>query len=341
MKAQPSRTGPATSRTTRKGPHMINRRDVTGIQTDARNAVLAAHGLTEEDFIAAGTEARVYALGDTSVLKLYAGLDQLPALEILRDFYDRLQPGSLPYDLPKIHNIRTHDDLVIVTEHRIHGQPMENHSTADTHDLENLYLDTVTALAHVTLDRPLGRRQLLTQSATPATQDPDDWNAFLAHLIRAKLPTVLPLLRQDIEHADHRTEVLLSHLSTPYRGPEGVIHGDLYPGNILMTAPNAVSGVIDFGTMTMIGDPLYDTAAASGFYRMYEADYPTTRHRLLTRATAHLSPQRHQDFYTYILANALLTCDLYPHPDHPLRETGHYRWALTVLDHTPYWQRIH
>ncbi|MCW2916398.1 MAG: aminoglycoside phosphotransferase family protein [Actinomycetia bacterium] len=41
-----------------------------------------------------------------------------------------------------------------------------------------------------------------------------------------------------------------------------MIHGDLYPGNILMRDRAAVSGVIDFGTFTMIGDPLYDVAAA-------------------------------------------------------------------------------
>jgi len=336
MRAQPPPLGPHDP----KGPHMITRRDVTSIQTDAQNAALAAHGLTDQDFIAAGTEARVYALDDTHVLKLYAGHDQLPALQTLRDFYDRLRPGALPYTLPKIHDIQTHEGLVVVTERRIHGQPMEDHLTADDPDLETLYLNTVAALARVTLDRRLGRRQLLTEPGAPAASEPEDWNAFLTHLIRAKLPAVLPLLRQDIEHADQRAEALLHSLSAPYRGPEGVIHGDLFPGNILMADPHTVSGVIDFGTVTMIGDPLFDTAVACGFYRMYESDHLITRQRLLTRAAACLRPQRRQALHVYLLANALLTCDLYPHPDHPLRETGHYRWALTVLDHSPYWQQL-
>lgn len=259
-----------------------------------------------------GTEAKVYALDENRVLKIYAEPDRRTALETLRDFYDRLESSTLNYALPRIHDIHSHGDLLAVVERRIDGVPMQEYVTADAADIEELYLAAASALGTVTLDPPLGHHLLLASEDDAV--EPENWHAFPIALITRKLPAVLSPLREDIPDIDNRVSALLAAFATAYDGPVGVIHGDLYPGNILMTGLQTVSGVIDFGTFTMIGDSLYDVASACGFYRMYDADHADVREHLLKRAADTLTPTRRPALTAFLLTGALLSCDLYPKP---------------------------
>jgi hypothetical protein len=212
---------------------MIARRDAAGIGDAAEHELLAHYGLTRADLVGQGTEAKVYALDGDRVLKVYAGQDQRAALETLADFYGRLDAGALPYLLPRIHEIHPHGDLLAVVERRIDGVPMEEFVSADDPDLEELYLRTVVALAQVRITPPLGRFMLL-EPAGGTTDQAEDWHGLLTSLIIRKLPAVLPILRQDVPEIDARVGSLLVEFAQSYVGPVRVIHGDLYPGNILM-----------------------------------------------------------------------------------------------------------
>jgi aminoglycoside phosphotransferase (APT) family kinase protein len=44
-----------------------------------------------------------------------------------------------------------------------------------------------------------------------------------------------------------------------------LVHGDYFPGNVLVDADRRVSGVIDFGPLTVMGDPLMDLCSAAVF----------------------------------------------------------------------------
>lgn len=48
--------------------------------------------------------------------------------------------------------------------------------------------------------------------------------------------------------------------ATPWQGPRVWVHGDLHPGNVIISG-DAIAGVIDFGDLTA-GDPATDLAAA-------------------------------------------------------------------------------
>ncbi|MFD6391184.1 phosphotransferase enzyme family protein [Nocardia sp. NPDC060259] len=314
---------------------IVNRRDSRDITEHAEQELLKAFGLAGTEPLGMGTESRTYTLDDDRVLKIYADPAQRDALNTLQDFYSRLSAPDISWQLPHIHSITEHGELLAVIEQRIPGQPMEAFTTSSNPTLESLYLKTVAELGTVTLDPPLQRRMLLASPAEPSA--PSGWNEFLTATVTAKLHRVLPALRHDLSGIDDRADQVLARLASQYRGPEGVIHGDIYPGNILMHDEDTVSGLIDFGTFTMIGDPLYDTATAASFYRMYEHDRTATRDRLLNTAASDLSAERRHDLYTYLLVNALLTCDLYPEPDTPLNTTGHYQWAAEILNTDTYW----
>ncbi|MGZ2362048.1 aminoglycoside phosphotransferase family protein [Streptomyces sp. 372A] len=313
---------------------MITRRDASSITADAENALLEARGLTPADLIAAGTEARVYTLGHDQVLKVYADPDQLGALETIADLYRRFDRTSVPFALPDIQSIEQHGPLLAVTETRLPGTPMGEALDLTDPATEHAYLGAVRDFTGLRLSTPLDRRMLL--DLDPAHRN-EDWNSFLLRLLLQKLPKVLTDLRRDVPAVDRTTDRLTARLARPYDGPEGVIHGDVYPDNILV-ADGHVSGIIDFGTFTLLGDPLYDLAGACAYYRMYDDDRVEVRNRLLAAAVQELPADRRDDLADYLHTIALLSCDLYPEQDKHIRDTGHYQWAANVLNTPTDWR---
>lgn len=140
-------------------------------------------------------------------------------------------------------------------------------------------------------------------------------------------------LRRDVPAIDSITD----RLARPYAGPDGVIHGDLCPDNILV-ADGRISAVIDFGTFTLLGYPLYDLAGACAYYRMYDDDRADVRNRLLGTAAQDLPADRRDDLADYLHVIALLSCDLYPEQDKHIRSTGYYQWAADVLNTPTDWK---
>lgn len=311
--------------------------DASRISTDSERELLCRYGLNEIQPLGVGTEAHVYALETDRVLKIYANRGQFDAFDALRDFYDRLDTSAVPWSVPCIHTVARHGDLIAVVEDRVAGITMDSHATStDDAPLEQVYLQTVQQMSKVIVNPPLGRRRLLPAPGSAGTRG-NDWNEFITDMVSDRMRTVAPLLRRDIGDIDTRAERLLGRFSDRYEGPDAVVHGDLYPGNILMTDRATVTGIIDFGTFTMIGDPLYDLATACGFWRMYQPDHATARHRLLDHAAADLPAENRRRLMDYLLIAALTTCDLYPEPNRPIHDTGHYQWARGILIDDQYW----
>ena len=50
--------------------------------------------------------------------------------------------------------------------------------------------------------------------------------------------------------------------------PKALVHGDYFPGNVLIDEGFRVSGLVDFSVWTVVGDPLYDVIGAAIFMEM-------------------------------------------------------------------------
>lgn len=315
------------------GSHpVIHRRDVSGITAQAERDLLAAHHLNSADLIATGTEAKVYLLDAEQVLKVYADPDgtQAARLQTLRTFYDRLDRGRVPYVLPVIHSVEQHGSLLATREALLPGRPMGEVCDLTIPEAEALYLDAVTALGALPPPSGAGPRMLLAGPGTPGAEPSLGWHPFLRRLLDTRIEAVHDILSADVPRIDTIVKDLHTLLDSPYTGPEAVVHGDLYPDNLLF-AGGSVSAVVDFGTFTMTGDPLYDVAGACVYYRQYEADRLTVWRRLLDQAADRTPAGRRHLLRAYAEIIAILTCDLYPENHRPIQATGHYQWAVTVL----------
>src|SRR5205085_2036277 len=87
-----------------------------------------------------------------------------------------------------------------------------------------------------------------------------DWHQFLARYLTHKLAQVHPYLSRDVPHFTAKVAQLRTLLDQPYRGDYRLIHGDFCPGNLLISADNQITALLDFGLLTMYGDYLFDLA---------------------------------------------------------------------------------
>jgi aminoglycoside phosphotransferase (APT) family kinase protein len=116
------------------------------------------------------------------------------------------------------------------------------------------------------------------------------WGAYLLARMHRCLDEA-PWLSGDVAALDAIVDALTRRIDAlpPIEGV--LVHGDYFPGNVLIAEDLTVSGVIDFGPLTVIGDPMLDLASALIFLEVARPGYRTddtqfVRDRLLARVGA-------------------------------------------------------
>jgi Phosphotransferase enzyme family len=123
------------------------------------------------------------------------------------------------------------------------------------------YFEAATAIRGVAMpDHFYG--QLLVAEPIVASE----WTAFLS----ASLDRYLARYRRPIEAAFGDAETLVGKAralmaAVPAQPEKVLAHGDFFPGNVLIDDRLKVTAVVDFGTWTLVAEPLYDIAGAVMF----------------------------------------------------------------------------
>ncbi len=228
--------------------------------THPRRAVLDRFGIGEGDLIGAGGESRVYALGATQVLRLpRQGRFDRDAQARLRAFLDRIA-GRFPFATPRIEEVAADGSHVI--EKRLPGRSMLDRLRAlsgpERARAFGNYVEAIDALATVRLpDLPYGH--VLADSPMTAT----DWRAFARNSLSGFLDRNRATIAREAGDPDRLFgEAAAMIAGLPERPDKALVHGDYFPGNVLLDDRLAVSAVIDFGVYTVVGDPQLDTAVA-------------------------------------------------------------------------------
>ena len=224
-------------------------------------AVTAAFGVTDADLLGSGWESTIYALGPTQILRIpnpEAGSeDQVRARAA---FTANLPP--LPFAVPRVCEISKIDGQLFVIEDRIAGQSMAALLPRLSGDRRAIalraYLAAAEAMSVATapgaafgdllLDRPLRC---------------DRWSDYLTARVRKAaeddvLAAAIPGLAGIVERFIARLEAI----PDPARC---IVHGDIWPPNVMMNDDLQVTGLIDFSFTTRIGDHLMDLAGACHF----------------------------------------------------------------------------
>ncbi|HLF88524.1 MAG TPA: aminoglycoside phosphotransferase family protein [Anaerolineales bacterium] len=301
-------------------------------------SLLQRYSLRSAHLIGKGMESQVYALDDMHVLKIYHRATPFTHLQTLQIFYHHLDARDLPYSLPLIEKIEQEDGNLYTIEKRLYGRNMEQVSReVDAPALERMlrrYIEALHAFSQVAFTASLTQYKLFDEKGiSPIGRG--DWHTFLARYVHQRVEET-PCLNRDVVALSDKLKRLDQILSQPYTGKLSVIHGDFYPGNLLVDEDLHVTSLLDFGLFTMFGDHLFDVATACVFFDMYDQLSQNIRQRLLSLAAETYGVYIMGVLYRYILIYSLLSANIYA----PDCSDGHYQWCVANLNHRVYWDEI-
>lgn len=209
-----------------------------------------------------GGEAVVYELPGERVLRVFRRKPHGAA--DIAAFYRQIATGATSFALPEIIEQGDEDGVAYSIDRLIRGRPlhelMPELSGADRTRALVAYTDAAFEIASLPAVRDEYGEFLRDDDSITAPT----WNAYLLARMDRSLEDS-PWLRTDVRALDAVVAWLRAGVEALPPAPKALVHGDYFPGNVLMSDDLSVAGVIDFGPLTVIGDPQIDLASAVMF----------------------------------------------------------------------------
>jgi hypothetical protein len=227
-------------------------------------------GHPDSEKIAIGMQGAVFRLGDDKIGKIWfhAGEQELRRLGVLFAALD----GRLPYRTPQILELHRPGPYWVTIETELPGVPL--HAVAppfgspDWTRTRDAVVEVLAAVAQ--LDAPAVLRQMtVLDEPRPFRPGGVSWTEALTNLIRRRVARFGDQLRAVIDDVDTRIERLLELLAEVEEPEPRLVHGDVTAGNILVDGDLRPVTLLDFGLLTMPGDPAFDAAAAGSLHDLW------------------------------------------------------------------------
>ncbi len=306
---------------------------------DHRTRILHTYGISGEQHLASGMEADVYALDPNRVLKLYTNTTSLDQLTTLKHFYNSLDTAAVAFSLPQIESIAIEDGVIVSIEKRLYGTRLADRlpslNAAQLEAVMRNYISAVHTISHITMQTGFDRYKLFDEEGI-SHKAHGDWHTFLVRFLAGKLTQLQPYLERDVTRFATKLAHINQILAQPYAGENRLIHGDFFPGNLLVDEKLQATALLDFGMMTMLGDPLFDIATGWVLFDMYDALKLGARARFLPILLETVGEKMRGRLHRYVLIYSLLTANTYS----PTCEDGHYAWCAANLNDEALWQRV-
>jgi hypothetical protein len=217
---------------------------------------------TAADRLGGGDEAEVYAAGPGRVVRFYKELPNRDLAQRRRDFYATLDSTQVPFRVPLILDEDVRNGVYYTVEQRIAGVSLAEALPA----LGRLarrkalrgYAETSLAVRRLCCPQK-GFGEVLAPSPMRTDTWPDFVLSRASKCLEARYPSVAAQMDRP-DRALRQLERLLAQC--PCSGPE-LVHGDYYPANVMVDTDGRVTGLIDFGALTVMGDARMDAAGAT------------------------------------------------------------------------------
>lgn len=293
---------------------------------DERAAIaLQKRGFTAGPVLGAGMEGTVVDLSDGLVAKVWHARTR-ESLVALLDFGRALSSAPIPFAVSGTLELLEHEGVSVTIERRVEGTPLRLDAQSDpplASDLEaRLMGDALEGLSRAS-DPRLSALPVLPGEA--AFDPAESFGQSLAALVKRRFAATAPLLRASVQGADELVDSLVEKLRAMPPVRLSLVHGDLIPANVLVHA-DRVTGVLDFGFLSTMGDPRFDAAIAASIFDMYGTHARTSERTL----DAHFFQRFEHDPYAYAIyraAYAVVTHAAYGSDG----TDGHFAWCAAML----------
>jgi serine/threonine protein kinase len=282
-------------------------------------------GFPEVVYLATGMEGAVFTLGNGKIAKVWER-QRLADILRLQNLYVELSDTGLDFATPVIRQVMEVNSRVVSIEDELEGVSLQSRLTLGDPQPS---LPTVEMLIHIL-------RALSDVPATPAMKevrvlDEDqpfwagsrDFCEALLGLLDRRVTRFGTLWHQEIQNFDSLYAALQAGLREIGPTLDTAIHGDLFGGNILVTADEHLSAVLDFGLFSAAGDPRFDAAVCAATVNMY-GPHAAQVMEALTARFAEAFGYRLEVMRLYQAAYALATSNAYSIDG----SDGHFRWCV-------------
>ncbi len=226
-------------------------------------AVLAHFGLTQADRLGSGWESHIFGLDQTRILRIPNPEPGAEARVRERAAFSAGLP-RMPFAVPRVQDIRYVEGTLVTIEDRIAGRAMSEMLPGldGTRRRTALaaYLAVAEAMAAVRVEGDYG--DLLV--AEPVRRA--HWGEYLA--VRLQGFAADEVLARDVPGLDAIVAGLTARLLALPDPVKCIVHGDIWPPNVMMDDDLRVTGLIDFSFTTRVGDTLMDLAGAVYFLQI-------------------------------------------------------------------------
>jgi len=229
--------------------------------------ILAWFGVGPTALIGSGGQSLVYALDGDRVLRVLRGEGDVVALTRTKSFLAEIE-GKLSVKTPRIEEIDAKGRYTI--EPRQPGIAMTLMMAGLSGERRRTmlanYVESADAAAAIKFpDRPYG--EVLAAAPIHA----ETWTDYLRRSTDRWLLKNNAAIAEAVGDTESLRAKALAFIDAVEARPEkALVHGDYFPGNVLIDRDLSVSAILDFSAFTVIGDPLYDVTCAPIFLEMIE-----------------------------------------------------------------------
>lgn len=225
--------------------------------------VLRHFGLTEADRLGSGWESSIYALGPSQILRIP---NPEPAAEVRVRARAAFTSGlpDLPFEVPRVREITYVDSVLVAIEDRISGRALDELLPDLMGEPRRralaAYLETAEVMQTVKAEGDYGDL-LLPESLRCA-----HWGEYLARRLDAFADDAV--LAANVPGYGEKVARLRAQVLALPDPEKCIVHGDIWPPNVMMDDALRVTGLLDFSFTTRIGDGVMDLAGALHFNRI-------------------------------------------------------------------------
>ncbi|MGC4939483.1 phosphotransferase [Kribbella sp. DT2] len=251
-------------------------------------------GYQAPELLAIGMQGAVFHLGDHRVAKVWFHVPRAE-LERLQNLYAEIR---LPFHTPEILEIHQGTQWLVTIEAELPGRPLHEvapaFGTSTWPAARDCVIDVVAELATTSAPPALFAMSVLDETE-PFRPIGQSWRGALSALLTRRVATYgdqldrvvenfdtkLACLQQRLAAIGHTADTQLVHgditadsqlaygaLTTDNQ----LVHGDVTAGNILVDENLRPVSVLDFGLLSMAGDPVFDAASAAALYALWSPD---------------------------------------------------------------------
>lgn len=233
-----------------------------------------------------GGEAVVYELTGDRALRVYYGRPH--GAGEMAAFYRSIAGGRVSFALPEILEQGESDGVCFSVDRLIPGRPLHELMTSLEGEDRSRALTAYTDAAFEVASLPVVRHEFGEFLRDDESITAPAWSEYLLARMRHCV-AASPWLEHDVPGVERVVAALAARIEALPPVEPVLVHGDYFPGNVLISDDLSVSGVIDFGPLTVIGDAWLDLASAMMFLEVARpgyrpADTELVRDRLVARA---------------------------------------------------------